>query len=136
MSGGKQEYTVKDRRHFAPDGAPKDPGPDAQPIEETKRAEGDDGAAREGSPAGPEPPVAFAAFALSLASQAHLLLKSEGTDAAPAEALGHARYIVATLEMLQDKTQGRLDEGERRLLEQLLFELRMTYVQKVQGGGV
>ena len=31
--------------------------------------------------------------------------------------------------MLQEKTQGNLDEEERKLLESVLYELRMSYVK-------
>ena len=36
--------------------------------------------------------------------------------------------------MLEDKTAGRRTREEDRLLEELLFELRMAYVQKRRAG--
>jgi hypothetical protein len=129
MSGEKQEYCVKDRRHFSSDGSPRDAADGVADSEKPRAAE-------ESAPApAREPPVTFAAFVLSLAGQAHLLLKTEGQDAPTAEELGHVRHIVAILEMLQEKTQGRLDAGEQRLLEHLLFELRLGYVHKTGGAG-
>jgi hypothetical protein len=127
MSGEKQEYAVKDRRHFAPDGSPRESTDPAADVETPQAAE-------EGQSApAPEPPITFAAFVLSLASQAHLLLRTEGPDAPTAEDLGHVRHIVAILEMLHQKTQAGLDADEKRLLEQLQFELRISYVRKAKG---
>jgi hypothetical protein len=42
--------------------------------------------------------------------------------------LGRAEAAIATLELLQQKTEGHLTDDERRLLEQALYELRMQYV--------
>jgi len=40
-----------------------------------------------------------------------------------------ARHAIATLQLLRDRTEGRLDEEESRLLEQALFELQMQFVE-------
>ena len=40
-----------------------------------------------------------------------------------------ARQTVDTLEMLREKTRGTLDEEERKLIESLLYELRMRFVE-------
>ena len=42
---------------------------------------------------------------------------------------GAARHTIDTLEMLRDKTEGNLDEEETKLLDGLLYELRMRYVE-------
>ena len=44
-----------------------------------------------------------------------------------------ARHTIDTLEMLQHKTGGNLDEEEARLLESLLYELRMRFVEAGSG---
>ncbi len=46
----------------------------------------------------------------------------------PALDLGEARHLIDWLEILGEKTEGRLSEEERMLLEQLLFEVRMQYL--------
>jgi len=41
-----------------------------------------------------------------------------------------AKFIIDTLDMLKEKTKGNLDEEESNLLENILYELKMKYVQK------
>ena len=43
-----------------------------------------------------------------------------------------AKFSIDMLEMLQRKTEGNLNEEEKRLLEQTLFQLRMNYVDEVK----
>ena len=45
-----------------------------------------------------------------------------------------ARNTIDTLEMLEEKTRGNLAEAERELLESLLYELRMRFVEAEKGG--
>jgi hypothetical protein len=40
-----------------------------------------------------------------------------------------ARQTIDTLELLQEKTRGNLDAEEDHLLESLLYELRMRFVE-------
>ncbi len=44
-----------------------------------------------------------------------------------------AQNTIEILEMLQEKTRSNLDPEEARLLESLLFELRMRYVEVSRG---
>ena len=37
--------------------------------------------------------------------------------------------------MLKDKTEGRRTSAEEALLDELLFQLRMAYVEKTRAGG-
>ena len=43
--------------------------------------------------------------------------------------LALARQTIDTLAMLETKTQGNLEQEEARLLEGLLYELRMRFVE-------
>ena len=78
----------------------------------------------------------LAQFLLSLGAQAGMLLSGqalpEGAD--PSEALGGARSIISILEMLESKTEGNRTAEETRVLEGLLYELRMAYVERSRGG--
>lgn len=79
----------------------------------------------------PLPPVNFATLILSLASsaQVHLgLIPDPATNKAKVS-LPPAKQTIDILEMLQEKTKGNLEEYEAKLLEQILFELRMQYVE-------
>lgn len=65
---------------------------------------------------------------LGTAALAHL-----GASAGPGQEqakpdLGEARHLIGWLEILKEKTEGRLSEEERMLLEQLLYEVRMRYL--------
>ena len=95
------------------------------------------GEGREEAPAAPAagrelPGVDFSTFLLSLASSAfyHLGVIPDPETGKPREEpdLALARQTIDTLEMLQTKTLGNLDEEEAHLIESLLYELRMRFV--------
>jgi hypothetical protein len=73
----------------------------------------------------------FASLVLGLAHQAEAALGGELPPGA--EGMGDGRKVaqtlIDTLGMLQEKTEGRLDQDERQLLEQALTALRFRYVQ-------
>jgi hypothetical protein len=73
----------------------------------------------------------FASLVLGLAHQAESAL--QGTLPAGAEGMGDPRAIaqtlIDTLGMLADKTAGRLDPDESRMLDQALTALRFRFVQ-------
>ena len=48
--------------------------------------------------------------------------------------LPEAQFHIDMLEILQTKTKGNLSPDEARMLDALLFDLRMRYVQKMQAG--
>jgi len=135
MSQSEKSFTVSDRRHFTAEGRPRDEAEEAAeamqaPLEtETAR---DDAAAAPGA----EGPAEFAHFLVGLAAQAGQLIAGqelpEGTT--PEQALAGARSIIAVLEMLKDKTEGRRTTDEDALLGSLLFELRMAYVGRTRAG--
>lgn len=49
--------------------------------------------------------------------------------------LDTARHFIDTLEMLQQKTAGNLDKDEQRLLDEVLHQLRMSYMQEQSASG-
>jgi hypothetical protein len=78
------------------------------------------------------PRIDFSTFILSLSTSAlyHLGFVADPETGKPAESnLALARQTIDTLEVLQEKTQGNLEEDERKLLENLLYELRMRFVE-------
>jgi len=85
------------------------------------------------------PGVDFASFCLSLATSAlyHLgaVAHPESQDSIPEPNLPLARQTIDSLEMLEAKTRGNLDDEEARLLEGLLYELRMRFVEAGHSGG-
>jgi len=78
------------------------------------------------------PKIDFSTFALSLGTSAlyHMGIvgEAEGGER-PAKNLVLARQTIDTLEMLAEKTRGNLGEQETKLMESLLYELRMRYVE-------
>lgn len=79
--------------------------------------------------------ITFAGFVLSLATTAAVHFgdipdPSTGQKAAPD--LPAAAQMIELIGMLQEKTRGNLVEPEERLLDDLLYELRMRYVQAQQ----
>jgi hypothetical protein len=134
----EKPFTVNDRRHFTADGDARDtPAEPAPPSVGGGASEPPaEPPVSEGAPRRPAGPVDFGSFVFSLGAQAGALLSGaaveEGMSAE--DALAHAQQIISILEMLEDKTQGRRTPDEDRLIEELLYQLRMAYVQKKQGG--
>jgi hypothetical protein len=86
----------------------------------------------ETNPAGSEelPPANFTTHISSLGTQAFIflgLVKNPLTNDVTID-LDQAKYSVDTLQMLKDKTKGNLAKDEEKLLDALLFELRMKFV--------
>jgi len=76
------------------------------------------------------PPPSFAMLVSSMAAQAMVAL-GQLPDPVSGEAgvrPNLARYSIDTLEMLEKKTRGNLDDAEQRMLEDILHQLRMAFV--------
>jgi hypothetical protein len=79
----------------------------------------------------PEPALSFTAFVLSLASTAAIHFGDlpdpvSGERAQPN--LDGAAQMIEILALLEQKTRGNLTAEERQILEQVLYELRMRFV--------
>jgi hypothetical protein len=78
------------------------------------------------------PAIDFSTFVLSLSTSAlfHLGLIADTQPGKPGERnLPLARQTIDILEILEIKTRGNLDPEEAKLLESLLFEIRMRFVE-------
>jgi hypothetical protein len=106
-----KDYKVTDRRGMEPEEAP---APSAA------------------SPAADEtlPEIDFATFALSMASSAiaHLHGLDEQGGATLPPNLPLARQAIDILAMMQVKTKGNLSGEEERLLDHLLYDLRLQFL--------
>ena len=78
----------------------------------------------------------FASLVLSLSTSAlmHLGMAPRLEEGAEGETTGEvdlslAKQSVDILEMLQEKTRGNLDDEERQLLDRVLHDLHMRFVQ-------
>lgn len=80
------------------------------------------------------PQLDFGTFVLSMSSSAlvHLGEVPEPESGQMMENILAARQTIDILCMLERKTRGNLTPQEERLLRDMLFELRMKYVQKAR----
>lgn len=78
-----------------------------------------------------EPSERFAMLVSYLSTTAMFqlgLLPGPGGEYIPAD-LANASRTIELLEVLQEKTRGNLSSPEARLLDEVLYELRMTYLE-------
>ena len=157
MSEEEPTFKVVDRRPFNPDGSPRELSEQEKEEAEraAKAAEVENAAAkamasqpappaesprrsappreeRQPAPAGDplDDPASFLSLVMSLASNAaaslgmmpHPVTGESGVD------LATAKHWIDVLGMLEQKTQGNLDQQESETLEHLLADLRMQYV--------
>jgi Domain of unknown function (DUF1844) len=130
-------FRVTDRRRFSDEGEARD-------VDEVpeQAAASDVAAPPEPAPESPqgadlglEEPVSFSSFVLGLSTQA-LLHLGEIEDPALGRLerdLAAAKHVIDILGILKDKTRGNLEQAEERLLEAVLYDLRMKYVELVRG---
>jgi hypothetical protein len=74
--------------------------------------------------------VDFSTHILSLASSALISLgqmPAPGGDSIEVD-LETAKHLIDVIGMLEQKTKGNLDDGEQKLLQSLLYDLRVAYV--------
>jgi hypothetical protein len=83
----------------------------------------------------PESSVSFAHFILSLGTTAAIHfgdLPDPSTGELGQTNLEAASQMIELITMLQEKTHGNLEPAESKLLEDLLYDLRMRFVQAQQ----
>ena len=76
------------------------------------------------------PPFDFNLLVLSLTTSALMHLGEAPGETGTVVNLGHARQVIDTLAVLEEKTRGNLTGEEERILHQALFDLRMRYARK------
>ena len=147
MSEDKKAFTVSDRRHFTPEGevrksdeadaavstpppavppaAPPAPTPDAESVPAAGGIEADDERSSRF-------PSDFLGLLISLGAQGSMLLMG-GPEGEPPD-LEAARSLIELLGVLKEKTEGHRTPQEDQLLDGLLYELRMAFVQASKAG--
>jgi hypothetical protein len=80
------------------------------------------------------PAIDFATFVLSLSHSAlvHLGDAPDPSGGMPKPDVTMAKQTIDLLLVLQEKTAGNLTGEEERLLDQVLYDLRMRYVEVVR----
>jgi hypothetical protein len=125
-------FKVTDRRSFTDEAGARDEAPPTSPNE--GNAPGAAGVSAE-APVAAFPPVDFHTFVLSLGSSAllHLGEIENPNDGVSQKDLPLAKHTIDILVMLEEKTKGNLSSAEERLMESLLYDLRLRYVEALKG---
>ncbi|HXN05769.1 MAG TPA: DUF1844 domain-containing protein [Nitrospiria bacterium] len=124
MTEENQGFTISDRRIKE-----DEPGGETKPATGPKKENTEAGS--HDAIQGEKTRVDFQGFILSLGTTALVHLGEPpfpGTEKAPAN-LPHAQEMIDILSLLQDKTKGNLTQEENRLLSNLLYTLRMKFVE-------
>jgi hypothetical protein len=130
-------FTVQDRRRFSSDtGESRDPAseePSGSQKADSDRSD-DNSPGERPSHAEPLPEINFSTFVISLSTQVLMNLGEipNPLTNAPEEDIPVAKQMIDILGMLQEKTRGNLNAGESKLMEEILFDLRMKYVEAVK----
>ena len=133
-------FVIKDRRHFTTDG-------EAKPEEEKQNEEKKSGSdpekkgpatskskpvtrAEEKKETVPFPEVTFSTLLLSLVSSSlvHLGEVPDPTTGETKTELAMVKHTIDTIAMLKEKTVGNLTSDEEKMIEHILYDLRMRYV--------
>jgi Domain of unknown function (DUF1844) len=125
----RRGFAVTDRRSFTDSGGsrPPDVAPGAAPAAPSPAQ----AAATEGKSRGRLPPVDFPTFVLSIGSSVlmHLGEAPELDGGEVVKDLALAKHSIDILSMLEQKTKGNLNAAEAQLMEGLLYDLRLRYVE-------
>jgi hypothetical protein len=78
--------------------------------------------------------ITFGTFLVGLSTQAlvHLGDIADPQSGEPTPDLVAAQQLIDIIGMLEHKTRGNLDRDEAQLIEAILYELRMKYVERVR----
>ena len=125
-------FTVQDRRRFSETGEARETPEASQGFTMSEPSKGNESQSQTSQE--PLPEINFSTFVISLSTQALMHL---GEIANPLSGksevdVSDAKQMIDILGMLQEKTRGNLDASEARLIEDLLFDLRMKYVEAVK----
>jgi hypothetical protein len=128
-------FRVTDRRRFSESGDEKPP--EQEQEQETAAPEPPSQDEVLGAPPLAEEtdaPVTFSTFILGLSTQAlfHLGEIADPTIGRSEQDLPAAKQVIDILGILSEKTRNNLQEAEQSLLDSMLYDLRMRYVELVR----
>ncbi|HEY3303391.1 MAG TPA: DUF1844 domain-containing protein [Candidatus Binatia bacterium] len=138
--GEGKGFKVADRRRFSPEtGEPREAAATAEGRSEAEEPRNDEirGEAQNQSKDEANaqlPEINFSTFVISLSTQAlmHLGEIADPTSGKVESNLPVAKQMIDIIGVLKDKTRGNLDPGEQQLMEDVLYDLRMRYVEAVK----
>jgi hypothetical protein len=147
----KKGFKVRDRRAFTSDGEPRDDEEPTPTIEKPESIRQPEPEKEEEAPTtstdpvggapevpgtqpspGPPPDVGFMDLVNMLVSNALMQLGDmpDPVSGESVENLPGAQVMIALLTMLQEKTKGNLDKDEAKVLDEVLYDLRMRFLTK------
>ncbi len=125
----EQGFVIRDKRGRGEGAAAPEPGrpaPSSPAPDPTHEA---------GHSHEPHPPLTFSSFVFSLSTSA-LMLMGEQLDPRQGKIpvnLPQAKEIIDILSVLEAKTKGNLEKDEQAMLTDMLYALRMKYVDLASG---
>jgi hypothetical protein len=128
-------FTVQDRRRFSETGEARadadQPRENRAPSDAESAAQSDTYRQAQQEPL---PEINFSTFVISLSTQAlmHLGEMPNPLSGKQETDVPVAKQMIDILGMLREKTRGNLDAGEEKLIGDILFDLRMRYVEAVK----
>lgn len=135
--GEEKGFKVEDRRRVSPEA--REAGPTGEEAEagkiQSQGPAGEDTAAREKASPDDVPEISFSTFVIGLSTQAlmHLGEIPNPLSGNVESALPVAKQMIDIIAILREKTRGNLDQGEQKLMDDVLYDLRMRYVEAVKG---
>ena len=129
-------FTVQDRRRFSAETGEtsENASASADATARDTRESVSDAQSKDRSQQEPLPEISFSTFVISLSTQAlmHLGEIADPLSGKVETDVTAAKQMIDILGMLREKTKGNLNSGEERLMEDILFDLRMKYVEAVK----
>jgi hypothetical protein len=129
-------FKVEDRRRFSPETGEARPDAESRkPAQEKPEAQTVREQPRERKPAEAAlSEINFSTFVISLSTQAlvHLGEVANPVSGQVERDLPVAKQMIDILALLKDKTRGNLDQNEGKLIEEILYDLRIRYVEAVK----
>ncbi|HVM98500.1 MAG TPA: DUF1844 domain-containing protein [Candidatus Acidoferrales bacterium] len=128
-------FKVEDRRRFSETGEARAEAPDAAPGAADKPAALSEPAPNFEMGDAPETEdLNFSSFIVGLTTQAlvHLGEIPDPISKQVAADLSAARQMIDILGLLQQKTRGNLDKTESDLLDGMLYDLRLRFVERTK----
>lgn len=132
-------FKVQDRRRFSAEGelkpefnqAPEESAPPPKAAPGAAQTPPSSSAAAADHEAATAPEMTFASFLVGLSAQVliHLGEVPDPTSGEVHRDLAGAQQLIDLIGILQEKTRGNLDASEASMLEAILFDLRMKYVE-------
>jgi len=121
-------FTVRDKRAFDSQGEVKE---SAKAEKEEDKKKDKDREEKKERGAAPLPEVNFSSFLLSLSSSTllHLGDIADPQSGEKKKDLALAKQSIDIINLLKDKTRGNLTQEEEKLLDHLLYDLRMRFVK-------